>query len=132
MDVFKYKIKYCSKRKDCKYKMSLTSEYLFDELDNNAFNGVGFEYADGIVKMEFTASNWDVEETKEEFQKLVKKAKEGKTESIRFESANGESCILVKDGRVHFCVAKYGGNGSGDISFSLPLELCLPSLEKLC
>ena len=112
--------------------MSLTSEYLFDELDNNAFNGVGFEYTDGIVKMEFTASNWDVEETKEEFQKLVKNAKEGKTENIRFESANGESCILVKDGRVHFCVAKYGGNGSGDISFSLPLELCLSSLEKLC
>ncbi|AMQ10527.1 hypothetical protein [Brazilian marseillevirus] len=109
--------------------MSLTSEY---EFDGDDFNGASFTYSDGILNLHFSGSRWELEETKEKFRELVSNLKEGKSTTIEFEGWNGCSVITAKPSQVSFCVSKYGGAGSGDIDFSLPLEKCVSAFENLC
>nr|WNL49557.1 hypothetical protein MarFTMF_041 [Marseillevirus sp.] len=108
--------------------MSLTSEF---EMDGDDFNGVKFTYSDGVVEFEFCGYLWDIEETKERFGRFLRNAKNGELSIVEFENSNGDSSITHKNGRIHFNVSKYGGNGSGDLSVTLPLELCIPALENL-
>ncbi|AGV01380.1 hypothetical protein C8_31 [Cannes 8 virus] len=108
--------------------MSLTASL---EMDGDDFNGVCFTYTDGVVKMEFSGCLWSLNETKEILKKFLDEAKAGKFSHIEFEGSNGESSISHSGGEVSFSVAKYGGNGSGDMSFSLPLSMCVSAIESV-
>nr|WQM86848.1 hypothetical protein [Marseillevirus cajuinensis] len=108
--------------------MSVTSEF---EMDGDDFNGVRFTYSDGVSKMAFSGCRWDIEETKEKFRLFLEKAEQGQFATVEFEGSNGESSVSHNKGRVCFSVSKYGGNGSGDMSVTLPLELCIPALKNV-
>nr|WRK65325.1 hypothetical protein MarFTME_280 [Marseillevirus futianmevirus] len=108
--------------------MSLTSEF---EMDGSDFNGVRFIYSDGVVKTSFSGLLWDIEETKQRFRSFLEKAKKGEFANLEFEGCNGESSVCHKKGFVSFTVSKYGGNGCGDLSVTLPLDLCIPALENV-
>ncbi|AQQ73873.1 hypothetical protein [Kurlavirus BKC-1] len=108
--------------------MSLTSEF---EMDGDDFNGVRFIYSDGVVKTNFSGHLWDILETKQRFRAFLEKAKRGEFTCIEFEGCNGESSVYHNKGFVSFTVSKYGGSGCGDLSVTLPLDLCIPALENV-
>lgn len=108
--------------------MSLTSEF---EMDGDDFNGVRFTYSDGVVSTNFFGLLWDILETKRRFRSFLEKAKKGEFANIEFEGCNGESSVCHNKGFVSFSVSKYGGDGCGDLSVTLPLDLCIPALENV-
>lgn len=108
--------------------MSLTSDF---EMDGDDFNGVRFIYSDGVVLTNFFGLLWDILETKRRFRSFLEKAKKGEFANIVFEGCNGESSVCHSKGFVSFTVSKYGGNGCGDLSVTLPLNMCIPALENV-
>lgn len=108
--------------------MSLTSEF---EMDGSDFNGVRFIYSDGVVKTNFSGLLWDILETKQMFRSFLEKAKRGEFAYLEFEGSNGESSVCHNKGFISFVVSKYGGDGCGDLSVTLPLNMCIPALENV-
>lgn len=68
---------------------------------------------------------------KQHWVKLLDSIKNNIRDYIIFESCNGSAEITTDCGSCIFSVSRYGGDGYGDISVTVPSKLCIDAFEKL-
>lgn len=80
--------------------------------------------------MDCTVRFYGENDNKENWKRFIDNLKNGKKDTLTFESCNGDVEIFSdKMNRVNFSIGKHGENG-GELSVSLPVSECIGMFEE--